>query len=95
MDLIFKDLDSKDRELTHGLTMGMRSTMAPGLKLYQLIEAAVSALVGFFDGIADLDDPLVILYEWVRARLTETCTEAIYGLGKSFEYDTEGEGVFW
>ena len=61
MDLILADPESKDGALAHGSTMGMGSTMAPGLKLYQLTEAAVSALVGFFDGIADLDDPEVIL----------------------------------
>ncbi len=88
MDLTLKDLDSEEWALAHGLTMGMRNTIVPGLKLDQLTGAAVNVLVGFVDVIAGLDDPLVILYGWIRLRFTKACTDALYGVGNSFKEGT-------
>ena len=82
---MLRDLDSRDGALAHGLTTGMHDTIAPGLKLDQLIGAAVSVLVGLFDKIAGVDEPLVILYEWVRPNFTKACTDALYGFGNSFK----------
>ena len=82
---MLRDLDSRDGALAHGLTTGMHDTIAPGLKLDQLIGAAVSVLVGIFDKIVGGDELSVSLYEWVRLRFTKASTGALYGVENSFK----------
>lgn len=48
-----------------------------------------------FDGTAGVNEPVISLYEWVRAKSTNFLTAALYGMENLLTQDTGWDGALW